>query len=92
MAADEVLARKVTGRGVTFSMTLPLGITVEIGEAVVLFVTQRQGCDPSLRFPGRCLSVDSETRVAEFAIDAVPEGLYAWLLSGTVVNVSIGSS
>jgi hypothetical protein len=32
------------------------------------------------------------SRAAVFAIDTVPEGLYSWLISGTVVDVAIGSS
>lgn len=93
MAADGVLARKVTGRrAMTCGLTLPQGVSIAVGEVVVLVVTQRQGRDPSLRFPGRCLSVDNETGEAEFELTEVPEGLYVWLLSGTLVDVAIGSS
>ena len=93
MAADGVLVREGTPRPpMTCGLTLPQGVSIAVGDAVVLVVTRRQGGDPSLRFSGRCLSVDSETREAVFAIDTVPEFLYSWLISGTVVDVAIGSS
>ena len=76
----------------TFDMELPEGAAVDVGQTVTLVAMQRDRQGQAIRFPGRCFSVNAETREAVFELPAMPEGLWEWILSGIAVDVVIAPS